>query len=97
MSDIIQHNFGAIDAQLASMDGHTAQGVQVAEELNQEMTKWAGYWQGGAHEEAMAFVNRVHMTLMHVLQAAQNYTNKARMANADMQQQEAANTAMWGA
>ncbi|MGD9622339.1 MAG: WXG100 family type VII secretion target [Mycolicibacterium sp.] len=95
--DQIQHNFGAIENELAAMQGQIRLGVGVTEELSQELNTWAGFWHGAAHEEATSFVNRVHMTLTHVLDAAQDYTNKANMANMDMQQQEMSNTAMWGA
>lgn len=93
---VVAHNFGEIDAQLASMDAHIAQTQQEVEHLNNEMLKAAGYWQGEAHEQAVAFANRVHTTMIHVVDSAKNYVAKARMANDDMRQQEAANTAMWG-
>lgn len=92
----IKHNFAAIDGALDEMQGTVTVMSGKREEMDQELTTWAGYWNGVAHEQATVFSRRVTSTLDNVIMASNNYINKARVANQEMQAQEMAAAGMWG-
>jgi hypothetical protein len=92
---VIRHDFNAIDGQLDALTADNTQLGQLREQLDAELTRWAGYWTGDAHEQATAFTRHVTSTLDQTIMASQQYVEKARLANSDMRGQEAANTSLW--
>lgn len=92
----IRHNFEAINGALDEMSTTTTTLSAKREEMDSELTVWASYWEGQAHEQANIFSRRVTSTLDNVITSAQNYIGKARMANEEMRAQEAANAGLWG-
>lgn len=95
MTGAMHYDFNNIDTHLDTLDGLTKQAQGLTEQLNAEMSVWTGYWQGDTQHQATDFTRNVHNTLNHTLDAATQYSAKARMQNEDMRAQEATNTALW--
>ncbi|SIC20662.1 Uncharacterised protein [Mycobacteroides abscessus subsp. abscessus] len=89
----IHYDFPGIEAHLDRMDALKVQLTAKKEILQNELTRWTGFWDGVTKENAIQFTTTVITTLENTLQALTAYILKARYANQDMHAQELANAA----
>lgn len=89
----IHYDFIAIENHLDQMDALKLQLKAKKEILQNELTRWTGFWDGVTKENAISFTTNVITTLENTLQALEAYILKARYANADMHAQELSNAA----
>lgn len=92
---VVEHNFDAIDDALDRLNTFNQQWMEIKEELDTELTGWAGYRTGDAHEAATTWTKGVATTLDSTTTTSINYVGKGKTANAEMRQQELTNTAGW--
>ncbi|PBA63964.1 hypothetical protein CKJ55_24620 [Mycobacterium avium] len=91
----MHYNFPGINDGLDSLDTMNSTASSKQEELETELANWMSFWDGDALVAATQWSKKVSADLEHAIQAARNYVATGRSAVADMQAQEATNTAMW--